>query len=128
LYFRILLGLTGFSLISILITFFFGEELFVFCFGDKWSYAGKLSEFFVFSYAIKFFISPLAMVFIAFEELRINSIWQFFYFLGIISLYFFNDLSFETFMALYIFIDIIFYLCYGLLTYYVINKYEKNLN
>lgn len=127
-YRMLLFGLSAFSLLLVLIIYFFGEELFVFIFGQEWDVAGRITEILVFSYSIMFFVSPLAISFIALEELKLNSIWQMLHFMAVISLYFLPDLPFETFIRIYVGIEIFFYLCYGILTYLIIRKYEKSLS
>lgn len=128
LYKNLLLLLSSLSVLAIVLAYFFSVDLFVFLFGAKWKYAGLITELLILSYAIKFVVSPLAISFIALEELKLNSLWQISYFVGIISLFFFKDINFDTFVKIYITIDIIFYLCYGFLTFYIIKKYEKSLN
>ncbi len=126
-YKKILMYLTIMAIIGVLVIFLYGFELFVFIFGQNWSTAGEISSILIFSYAIKFVISPLAISFIALEELKINGVWQFCYFVAIMILYFLNDLNFETFLKVYVLIDLISYSIYGLLTYFIIRKYEKKI-
>lgn len=127
LYRKILLILIVMAIMGGAIVYFYGVNLFVFFFGENWNIAGQISSILIWGYAIKFVVSPLAISFIALEELKINSIWQFSYFVTILSLYLFNQLSFESFLKVYVLIDLIFYLLYGVLTYYIIKKYERQL-
>ncbi len=110
-----------------IVTFFFGEEIITLVFGDKWRLAGDVTELLIFGYAIKFIVSPFSSTFIAFEQLKLNSLWQILYSLGIIAMLMFDDLSFENFILLYVGIDLFFYFWYGVIIYYIINKYEKSL-
>ncbi len=116
------------TIVATAIGHFFGEDIISFAFGDQWDFAGRLTELLIFGYAIKFIVTPFTSVFIAFEELKLNSIWQIAYFGGIISLYFFPNLQFRDFILLYISIDLFFYFWYAVLIYYVMRKYERNLD
>ena len=124
---KIALVLLAMSALGILTIELFGIELFTFIFGDEWELSGKITQILIFSYAIKFVVSPLTSVFIALEKIKISSIWQVCYFLIICCLYFFKGLSINEFLLYYVVIDLIAYSMYYLLLIYVCKKYEKTL-
>ena len=66
--------LTGLAIVGILIIEFFGIEIFTWVFGIEWKTAGQLTQILIFSYAIKFIVSPLTSVFTALEKIKISSI------------------------------------------------------
>jgi len=115
------------AILFILPLFFYGKELFILLFGENWIFAAEITSILVFGYAIKFIVAPLSVSLIVLEELRINSIWQFSYFAAIISLCFFNHLSFKSFILLYLVVDIVFYNCYLFLIIRAIKKYETSI-
>ena len=115
------------AILFILPLFFYGKELFILLFGENWIFAAEITSILVFGYAIKFIVAPLSVSLIVLEELRINSIWQFSYFAAIISLCFFNQLSFKSFILLYLVVDIVFYNCYLFLIIRAIKKYETSI-
>lgn len=123
------LFLAGISFVVTIVIFFWGEELFTFVFGDKWLPAGQFSEILIYKYAFVFMVSPISsIVFVALEKIKISSYWQSFYFLMILSLFFFVDLNIESFFRTYVVIELISYLLYLLLIIYVIVNYEKSIS
>jgi O-antigen/teichoic acid export membrane protein len=111
--------------VGIIIFYFFGETIFSLFFGDNWLMAGKLSAILVFSFAVRFTISPLTSTFVALEKIKISSVWQICYFLLISSLYLFKDISIEEFILIYVYMDVVAYSVYGLLIYVVANNHDK---
>ncbi|MCK4662701.1 MAG: oligosaccharide flippase family protein [Bacteroidales bacterium] len=116
------------SLIGCVIIYFFGVDIFSLIFGEKWKYSGEIAKILVFSYGIKFVVSPLSTVFIALEKIKIISIWQVFYFCSILVLFFLKNVSFYNFIIIYILIDLLCYCLYFILIIIVSNKYEKTIN
>jgi O-antigen/teichoic acid export membrane protein len=115
------------SILEIIVIFFFGVFLFKLLFGTQWSLSGEYSRLLVFSYAIKFIVSPLSAVFIPLGKIKIVAAWQIFYFLIMCSFFFMSNIPFSKFLRYYIYIDIFSYLFYFSLIAYVIKEYEKNL-
>ncbi|MBE9468862.1 MAG: oligosaccharide flippase family protein [Bacteroidetes bacterium] len=115
------------ALIGVAVFSFWSVNIFSFVFGKNWIISGEFTQILVFSYAIKFIVSPLSIVFTALEKIKIGSIWQFFYFCLIISLLFFKDLDIFIFLKIYVIIDLIAYSVYFLLILFVSNQYEKSL-
>jgi len=120
----ILLALSG---IGIIIIELFGVDLFKWVFGDQWETAGKLTTILVFSYAIKFIVSPLTAIFTALEKIKISSIWQIGYFIAIGCLYLFKDCTIEEFLWNYVLIDLASYLIYYFLLVGVCKKYDTKI-
>ncbi|MCK5823357.1 MAG: oligosaccharide flippase family protein [Bacteroidales bacterium] len=114
-----LIGVTVFSLWSV--------NIFSFVFGENWIMSGEFTKILIFSYAIKFIVSPLSVIFTSLERIKIGSIWQFFYFCLIISLLFFRSFDILIFLKIYVIIDLIAYSVYFLLILFVSNQYEKSL-
>ena len=125
---KIALVLLAMSAAGILVIELFGIELFTFIFGNEWELSGKITQILIFSYAIKFVVSPLTSVFIGLEKIKISSIWQVCYFLIICCLYFFKGYTIEEFLILYIVIDIIAYVIYYLLLNYICIQHDKNIS
>lgn len=125
--YRITLGLGGLSIVGIIIILFFGVEIFTWVLGSEWKTAGQLSQILVFSFAIKFVVSPLTAIFVALEKIKISSLWQIGYFIVICSLYYFNEFTIEDFLLYYVIIDLIFYSIYYMLLIGVCTKYDKKL-
>lgn len=115
------------ALIGIVVIRIWSVDIFTFVFGNNWEMSGEFTKILVFSYAVKFIVSPLSMVFTALERIKIGSIWQFFYFCLIIGLLFFRNFDILTFLKIYVIIDIIAYSIYFLLILFVSNHYEKSL-
>jgi O-antigen/teichoic acid export membrane protein len=126
--FKITIILVALSLVGIIVLELFGVELFKWVFGEKWETAGRLSQILVFSYAIKFVVSPLTAIFTALEKIKISSLWQIGYFVLIGLLYLLKDLSIEEFLLYYVLIDLVSYLIYYVLLVGVCKKYDNNIS
>ncbi len=126
-FYKLFLFLIISSILFILPLFFYGKALFILLFGENWIFAAEITSILVFGYAIKFIVAPLSVSLIVLEELRVNSIWQISYFAAIISLCFFNNLPFKSFILLYLIVDVVFYTCYLFLIIQAIKKYETSI-
>lgn len=124
---RVLKFLTLLSIIGASVLFLWGKELFGFIFGGEWEMAGAITEVLVLGYAIKFIVSPLIVSFIALEKIKLNSAWQLAYLALILILYNLPEMSLTDFLVIYVIIDVIAYICYGLLAYSQVRKYERNI-
>lgn len=120
----IFIFLFSLSIIGSLIIYFGAQPLFNFAFGEKWKLAAEISQILVFYYSISFIATSISVVFIALQEIKINSAWQTFHFLLILSLYFIKTDSVIEFMIYFTVINVISYLIYLLLAYYIIKKYN----
>lgn len=116
------------SIISLVIfspIFFFGMEIFGFILGSEWEQAGKYSEVLVFAIAIKFVVSPLSIVFMALDKIKISSVWQVSYFITtMVVLYVLTKFSFDIFLWVYVIHEIMLYTLYFLLMIYAIKRFQ----
>jgi len=115
------------SILGVLIFLPFGIPIYTFVFGKEWQLAGEMSQILVASYAIRFLISPLSIVFIALKKMKISALWQIFYFISMLSLLFFNDLSIQDFLFYFVVIDVVAYIVYGVLIYFTLKAHDKNV-
>ncbi|MEO9534304.1 MAG: lipopolysaccharide biosynthesis protein [Crocinitomicaceae bacterium] len=118
------LVLGGLGVIGILIFMNFGVPIFTFLFGDTWVLAGQLSAVLVISYAIRFVVSPLSIIFSALKKLKIGAYWQVGYFLLMLNLLFFRDLSVEDFLWVFVLFDVFAYLVYAVMIWYIAKKQD----
>jgi O-antigen/teichoic acid export membrane protein len=112
------------AIVGTIIILFFGEFIFS-LFGHEWEKSAIFAQIMVFSFALKFVVSPFSAVFTAFEKIHIASIWQIFNFLVLASLFFFGNLSVYSFVKLYVILEVITYSIYLILIYWVVQKYER---
>lgn len=117
----------GGSLAAILIFQLFAPELFSFIFGDEWVLSGSMSQILIFSYGIKFVVSPLSIILTAFEKLKTIAVWQLLYFALICCLYLFQYLPLLDLLIVYVCIDLFAYMVYIILIISSVNKYEKTI-
>jgi len=115
------------AILEVLIILFLGESIFTLFFGKNWQYSGNISKILVWAFALNFIASTFTSVFVALNKIKVQSIWQFVYFLLIISLLFFNYSSFENFLWIYIFIEIFSNLFLIGLLMFVLSKYEASI-
>ena len=121
----ILIFVAGGVIIEIGIIIFWAEDLFKILFGNKWLYSGTISKILVWAFAFNFIVSSFSSIFISLNKIKLLSIWQLFYFLAILSLFFFNNFSFNNFLKVYVVIEVICCSIITMLMFFVVIKYEK---
>lgn len=119
--------LAGLGLVGVLIFVPFGEIIFTWVFGDEWLLAGELTTILVFSYALRFCVTPLSIMFVAINKVKISSAWQIAYFAVICVLFFLKDISIQRFIFYYALLEVVSYFIYLLLIYVGARKHDKNL-
>lgn len=115
------------SILSILFVIVFviaAPLIFKIIFGNKWELSGEFTQILVFSYAIQFIVSPLSIIFLALNKIKVLSYWQIFYFILMSSLTFFHFLPISKFLLLLTIFDIISYILY----FYLILKEAKQFD
>jgi O-antigen/teichoic acid export membrane protein len=115
------------STVGTLIIYFGAPRIFSIAFGAKWKLASEMSQVLIFYYSVSFVATSISVVFIALEEIKINSAWQTSHFILILSLFFFKGNSIMSFITVFTIFNIISYLIYLLLAYYVIKKYTASI-
>ena len=91
----------------------FLPDLFSFVFGNNWRFAGELASILIFAYAFKFSISPLGVVLGLDRNVHLGFYWQALYFFSsIITLTYFSYLDIETFVLIFVLVEIVMYLIY----------------
>jgi O-antigen/teichoic acid export membrane protein len=110
---------------EIVIILYWAEDLFRIFFGSNWEYSGTISKILVWAFAYNFITASFSSIFISLKKIKLLSAWQLFYFISILSLMYFNKLSFISFLKLYTLIEVI---CCTLITIFMINvviNYER---
>tara|TARA_B100000242_G_C43054668_1_gene493301 strand:+ start:4934 stop:6181 length:1248 start_codon:yes stop_codon:yes gene_type:complete len=116
---RIFISLLLISSPFILITYFFGSEIFYFLLGPNWGEVGSYAFLLMIVVGYRFSISPLSAVLSLNKTLHIGAIWQTVYFLSIfLTLYLFRNLSFYNFLLVFTLHEIILYTIYLLMIFY----------
>jgi len=113
--------------IEFIVIEFLGPQLFGFVFGDRYAVSGDYSKILIFSFVLNFIGSTFSSIFITFEKIRLNSIWQITYFAAICSLLLFKDLDIYDFLKIYVAIEIVMHLIYCTMIYFIVNGYEKKI-
>lgn len=124
---NVLMVLLVVAVLEIIVILFLGPMLFAFVFGGQYSLSGDYSQILIFSFILNFIGSTFSSVFITFEKIKINSIWQVTYFAAICSLFFLKGFDIVDFLKIYVGIEVVMHLSYCLLIYRIINKYEKSI-
>lgn len=115
------------AILEIVIIFFFGKGLFVLFFGDEWLFSGEISRILVWAYAFNFFIASFSSIYIALKKIKLLSIWQMFYFLSILSLSLFKNLSYVNFLRIFNYIEIVSCFVSFSFLLYILYKYEMKI-
>jgi O-antigen/teichoic acid export membrane protein len=113
--------------IEFIVIEFLGPQLFGFVFGERYAVSGDYSKILIFSFVLNFIGSTFSSIFITFEKIRLNSIWQITYFAAICSLLLFKDLDIYDFLKIYVAIEIVMHLIYCVMIYFIVNGYEKKI-
>lgn len=115
------------SLAGVLITLLAGPFIFGLVFGSDYEVSGFYAQIMIFSFAIRLVVSPLSIVFVNLERLKLNAIWQIAYFLGILSLLLFDFSNMKMFLYTNMLIDVVAYLIYYLLILHVSKQHDNQL-
>ncbi len=118
--------LTIAAILGIILLFLFANPLFS-VFGNQWQDAIDISKLLVFSFAIKFVVSPLSSVFTSLERIRIASLWQVIYFTALLCLFILPNQTLMILIRNLVIIDITSYTIYLLLILFEIYKYERSV-
>lgn len=113
------------SVLEIGTIMFFAEDIFRIFFGPKWIFSGTISKIMVWAFTFNFIVSSFSSIFISLNKIKLLSAWQVLYFLSIISLFFFHNLAFNSFLRLYVLIEVI---CSSVISMFIIKvviDYEK---
>lgn len=124
----ILLSVILIVVIEIAVIMFWAEDLFKIFFGDKWGYSGSISKILVWAFAFNFIVSSFSSIFISLKKIKLLSAWQLLYFLSILSLFWFNNLSFSSFLKLYVLIEVLCSTIITIFMLYVVFNYEKMIS
>ena len=100
---------------------------FKYIFGTSWDDAGIYASIMSVSVSIQFVVTPLSILCPALDRIRLASVWQFFLFIIITSLYFAKSLDSISFFILYIFVESIAYIIYFILIFKIVKEYDKKL-
>ena len=127
--FKIAKALAIVALVFTPILLLFGPFLFKVFFGPKWEISGLFARILVISFAVKFVVSPLSVLFVAIEKIKIASFWQLFYFGLILLLWVFAKFKLDIyqFLIAYAIIEVIAYLCYFFLIITAAKKFDKEI-
>ena len=106
---------------------FWSEDVFKICFGARWILSGSISRILVWAFAYNFIVSSFSSIFISLNKIKMLSIWQFLYFISILTLFFFNNVSFNNFLKIYVLIELICCTFSTILMINIIMNYEKGL-
>ncbi len=120
--------LLGLGLASVVILELWGPELFSFVFGKRCLIAGFYSRILIIGYLFFLVVSPMGAILIGLEKIRVMSLWNLLHFLLIGGLYFVKNITFITFLKLFVGIEIVAFTIFYLLITKVVMKYEKQLS
>lgn len=121
---------TMLSLISVAFgvgMFFFAELAFEFFFGKKWLDAANYGTLFSISCGIQLVSTVLSKILVSLGKVKVLSSWQLAYFCAMLTLWFFKNDTFDTFVRIYVLIDCFLYAIYGIVIWYFVREYEQNL-
>jgi O-antigen/teichoic acid export membrane protein len=123
---KIMYSLLGMALVGLVLFYFLNEFIFS-LFGDQWGQAAKITAVLMFSYAIKFVVSPISAIFISLNKVRIGAMWQVFNFALLFSLLLLNNLVFLDFIKVLVLIELFSYTLHLLLIFFTIKNYERKI-
>ncbi|KAB1065714.1 lipopolysaccharide biosynthesis protein [Salibacter halophilus] len=119
--------LLSIGIFVILIISTFGEDLFVFFFGESWKRSGELATILIFGFVFKFMISPFGQLLIALKRLKLALIFPVLYVILMLTLYFYRSVDFDLFIKMLVLFEVLAYSVYFVLTLYSLREYEKGI-
>jgi O-antigen/teichoic acid export membrane protein len=115
------------GLASVVIIELWGPDLFSFVFGKKCLIAGVYSRVLIIGYIFFLVVSPMGAILIGLEEIRVMSLWNVIHFLLIGGLFFIRDVTFITYLKIFVGIEIVAFTTFYLLVTRAVFSYEKKL-
>ncbi|HIF59725.1 MAG: lipopolysaccharide biosynthesis protein [Gammaproteobacteria bacterium] len=106
---------------------FLGPEIFSVVFGEEWGVAGEFAQVLVFAVVVKFVVSPLSIVFLAIDKIRVGSLWQFIYFISTSVMLFIvyeYEYEYEMFLWIYVIHEVILYSLYFVFIIYSVRSFN----
>jgi O-antigen/teichoic acid export membrane protein len=119
--------LSGIGIISVLLIELWGPSLFTIIFGSKWTLAGYYSRTLIIGYLFFLVASPMSGILIGLEKIKSLGLWNLIHLLLMIALSRIHDISFTTFLQLFVGLEIISFSFFYLITINAVWKYEKSL-
>lgn len=119
--------LIGIIALEAIVLFLFGDELFKLIFGENYILSSIYSKILIFSFSVNFITSTFSSVYITFDKIKLNSIWQIAYFGSICCLLFFTKIELIDFIKIYVGIEVIMSLINCFMLFNIVNSYEKNI-
>ncbi|HEY9083634.1 MAG TPA: hypothetical protein VIN73_09890, partial [Vicingaceae bacterium] len=113
--------------IEVILLYFFGDFLFGLIFGAEYVLSSTFSKILIVSFSLNFISSTFSSIFITFDKIRLNGIWQVAYFLSICSLLLFKDISIESFLKIYVTIEAILLSVNIIFIFFIVKKYETEI-
>jgi O-antigen/teichoic acid export membrane protein len=122
--FRLVLSLAGVGFIPFGILFFFAQDIFAFVFGSKWFIAGQYAAILSLAFFFRFVVSPLSVVLISTNNLRLLVVWQFTYFVTTLGVVLFSIGMNEAkpFLVALAINDVALYSLYLFLIFWVVKR------
>ena len=97
----------------VLLIMLFSPSMFAIIFGEQWRIAGDYARLLALPLAVKFVVSPLAVIMPATGNIRVGSVWKTTYFVSTLAtLYIASHFQVRTFLYVYCIHDSIFYAFY----------------
>jgi hypothetical protein len=76
---------------------------------------------------LNFIVASFSSIFISMNKIKLFSIWQFFYFVSILTLVLFKNLSFMGFIKVYVLVEFLCYFVISIFMILIIFRYEAKL-
>lgn len=119
--------LFGIIAIEVIVLFLFGDQLFQLIFGESYLLSSIYSKILIFSFSLNFITSTFSSVYITFDKIRLNSIWQIAYFGSICCLLFFKQVELITFLKIYVVIEVLMSVINCVMLFNIVKSYEKQI-
>lgn len=114
------------GLLPLITVLLINKESYALVFGYRWLNSFGIMQILIFSFFVRFVVSPLSILLIALNKIKWLSLWQVLYFASLFILFFFVD-SLILFLKSYVLIEITLYFLYFCLITKSVNKYENTI-
>lgn len=124
---RVFYILLGAAIILVLVIVLFGEPLFRWIFGERWSFAGKAGGYLVFGYAAQLVSSPFSVLLLALRKVKLTLLFPL-VFMGLLVVSpLFKHLSAPRFMALLSGVEVLSYTLQAAVVFSAVRHHDRSL-
>jgi O-antigen/teichoic acid export membrane protein len=124
---KLFLILFSISILGVIMIKLFAPDFFEMFFGKEYRTAGEYATVLSVGFAARFVVSTFAVVFSALNRIKHGVLWQYLYFITIVSLFFIPHKNIKEFILIYVIIESFMYLIYMFQILWECKNYDNKI-